>query len=89
MLVAGMLVCWYMVIWCDTVTPVTKWLGQKRTANNESAIFGDRYNYIVSGKFTIGSTSSDYITNTHTVYYPHPQDKLVSMNLIIDDSINC
>ena len=61
----------------------SKWLGQKRTANNESAVFGDRYNYIVSGKYTIGSTSSDYITNTHTVYYPHPQDKLVSMNFAL------
>ena len=63
----------------------SKYLGQKKTANNESSIFGDRYNYVVSGKYTIGSTTSDYITNTHLVYYPHPQDKLVSMNFAVSN----
>ena len=63
----------------------SRWLGQNRTANNESAKFGDRYNYILSGRYTIGSASSDYITNTHTPYFPHPQDKLVDIEIAVPD----
>ena len=61
----------------------SKWLGQKRTANNETAAQGDRSNFIVSGRYTVGSASSDYITNTHTPYFPGAQDKLVSINLAV------
>ena len=59
----------------------SRWIGQNKTANNESFWQGDRYNYIVSGKYSIGSASSDYITNTHVPYYPCPQDKMVNINL--------
>ena len=58
----------------------SRWLGQNRTANNESAARGDRYNYIVSGRYALGSTSSDYFTNTHTRYYPSPQDKPLALD---------
>ena len=62
----------------------SRWLGQKRTANNESYHFGDRYNYIQTGVYAIGSASSDYITNTHLKYFPCPQDKLWSVDLQAD-----
>jgi hypothetical protein len=63
----------------------SKWLGQQRDANNQSDRFGDRYNYVVTGQYTIGSTSADYITNTHHAYYPHPQDKLVDIEFGVPD----
>ena len=61
----------------------SKWLGQNRTKNNLTAKMGDRYNYIRSGLFAIGSVSQDYITNTHHTYEPCPQDKLISIDLAL------
>ena len=59
----------------------SRWLGQNLTKNNMTARFGDRYNYIRSNLFAIGSASQDYITNTHRAYYPCPQDKLINIDL--------
>jgi hypothetical protein len=59
----------------------SKWLGQNITINNMLGKMGDRYNYIHSNLYAIGSSSQDYITNTHQKYYPCPQDKLISIDL--------
>ena len=76
-----------LILQLSLISPVriveSKWLGQMKDANNQSDRFGDRYNYIVAGRYSIGSASSDYITNTHVAYYPHPQDKLVDIEFAL------
>ena len=65
----------------------SRWLGQNLTANNMTGRFGDRYNYIKSGVYAMGSASQDYITNTHfpfAPYYPCPQDKLINIDLAVN-----
>ena len=37
------------------------------------AQFAQRYNFVKNDSYTIGSASQDYITNTHSKYYPGPQ----------------
>ena len=68
-----------------TRTVQSRFLGQNRTANNLTARMGDRYNYIRSGVYAMGSVSQDYITNTHHPYMPCPQDKLISIDLAMSN----
>lgn len=56
-------------------------IGQERDANGNMARFSQRYNFVQRGSFTIGSASQDYITNTHSEYFPGPQDKLFDLEL--------
>ena len=64
----------------------SRWLHQQaaRTANMQEARFGDRTNYITRD-FAVGSASQDYITNTHSAYFPGPQDKLLNVELAPGD----
>jgi hypothetical protein len=41
----------------------------------------ERSNYVKNDSYAIGCASQDYITNTHSKYYPGPQDKLLSIQL--------
>lgn len=43
--------------------------------------FAERYNFVFNDSYTIGSASQDYITNTHSKYYPGPQDKMMDIEL--------
>ena len=49
-----------------------------RTTTCDSSIAD---NYVRNDVYTIGSASQDYITNTHSKYFPGPQDKLFDLEL--------
>lgn len=57
-----------------------RFLAQQVTANGNEARFAERYNF-VTPDFAMGSASQDYITNTHSKYYPYLGDKLVTILL--------
>ena len=48
------------------------------------AAFAEKYNFVANDSYTIGSASQDYITNTHSKYFPGPQDKLVDIQLAVE-----
>ena len=55
------------------------------TANGNEARLAATYNWISVAKgVAMGSASQDYVTNTHTKYFPMPQDKLV--NILLGDA---
>ena len=56
-------------------------IGQRVDANGNMRAFAERYNYVANDSYAIGSASQDYITNTHTKYFPGPQDKLFQVQL--------
>jgi len=56
-------------------------IGQRVDANGIMRAFAERYNYVANDSYAIGSASQDYITNTHTKYFPGPQDKLLQVVL--------
>ena len=58
-----------------------KYLGQDATSNGNQQRFAHRYNYVRQNVYSIGSASQDYITNTHSKYFPGPQDKLIDLEL--------
>jgi hypothetical protein len=57
------------------------------TANGQFGKFGDTYNFIhIDGPdfrsgYAIGSASQDYITNTHSKYFPYSGEKIVNIVL--------
>eukprot|EP01045_Picozoa_sp_COSAG04_P036024 COSAG04_NODE_8587_length_954_cov_0.768421_1_plen_239_part_10 len=59
----------------------SKFIGQSVDINGNMGKFAQRYNYVRNDSYTIGSASQDYITNTHTKYFPGPQDKLLDIQL--------
>lgn len=58
-----------------------KYMGQDATSNGNQQRFAHRYNYVRQNVYSIGSASQDYITNTHSKYFPGPQDKLIDLEL--------
>ena len=59
----------------------SKFIGQHVDVNGQEARFAEKYNFVANDSYTIGSASQDYITNTHSKYFPGPQDKLVDIQL--------
>ncbi len=58
----------------------SRFLAQNITANGLEARFAELYNF-VTPHFAIGSTSQEYITNTHSKYYPNVESKLLNILL--------
>ncbi len=65
-----------------------RFVGQRVDANGMQAAFAHRYNYVARGQYSIGSASQDYITNTHSKYYPCPQSKLLDIELGPERPVN-
>eukprot|EP01048_Picozoa_sp_COSAG05_P022530 COSAG05_NODE_4543_length_1470_cov_39.315098_2_plen_239_part_00 len=53
----------------------SRFLAQNVTANGQQARFAETYNFITP-TFAIGAASQEYITNTHSKYYPNVESKL-------------
>ena len=58
----------------------SRFLAQNVTANGNEAKFAELYNF-VTPHFAIGSASQEYITNTHSKYYPNVESKLLNILL--------
>ena len=58
-----------------------RYIGMDVTANGNSARWAHRYNYVRNDAYALGSASQDYITNTHSKYFPGPQDKLFDLEV--------
>ena len=71
----------YALASAETREVSSKFIGQSIDANGNMAKFAHRYNFVKNVSYTIGSASQDYITNTHSKYFPGPQDKLLSVQL--------
>ena len=56
----------------------SRFLAQNVTANGNQAKFAELYNF-VTPHFAIGSASQEYITNTHSKYYPNVESKLLNI----------
>lgn len=66
-------------------TPATRviqsrFVKQTVTANGQEQQFAETYNFITP-RFAMGHASQEYITNTHTKYYPNVESKLLTILL--------
>ena len=52
-------------------------LAQAATANGNERRFAEAYNFVAEGAYALGSSSQDYVTNTHSKYFPCPQSQPV------------
>eukprot|EP01052_Picozoa_sp_SAG31_P038062 SAG31_NODE_5015_length_2800_cov_2.011847_1_plen_446_part_00 len=59
----------------------SSFIGQAVDINGNMHKFAQRYNFVRNDSYTLGSASQDYITNTHTKYFPGPQDQLLDIQL--------
>eukprot|EP01052_Picozoa_sp_SAG31_P006895 SAG31_NODE_323_length_17713_cov_12.065834_7_plen_129_part_00 len=58
----------------------SRFVAQNVTANGQEKRFAETYNF-VTPSFAIGSASQEYITNTHSKYYPNVESKLLTVIL--------
>lgn len=58
-----------------------RFVGQRRDRNGNMRRFAERSNFVRNDSYAIGCASQDYITNTHSKYFPGPQDKLLTIQL--------
>lgn len=73
-------------------TPATRvvqnrFIRQNVTANGQENRFAETYNY-VTPSFAIGAASQEYITDTHSKYYPNIESKLLTVVLGGRNTIN-
>ena len=58
----------------------SRFIAQNVTANGQEKKFAETYNF-VTPSFAIGAASQEYITNTHSKYFPNIESKLLTVVL--------
>ena len=58
----------------------SRFITQNVTANGQEGRFAETYNF-VTPHFAVGSSSQEYITNTHSKYYPNTESKMLTILL--------